>query len=140
LYKDVILVVTELGNHVSKPMVKDMIFDVILPHVYQLMKDAELHDNALPELVLKLLSFPILDEVPKYLLYVYIESTYSHLPILFYILYKHLLLYCRDDTNDSIKCLLKRCISSEFSYSSGVFGFLKTIMENLEASSQHRDM
>lgn len=71
LYKDVILVVTELGNHINKPMVKDMIFDVILPHVCQLIKDAELHDNSLPELVLKLLSFPMLEEVPKYLSYVY---------------------------------------------------------------------
>ena len=73
LYRDVMLVVTELGNHVSKPMVKDMIFNIILSHVYQLVKDTKLHDDALPELVLKLLPFPILGEMPKYLLYIYIK-------------------------------------------------------------------
>ena len=52
-------------------MVKDIIFDVILSHIYQLVKD-KLHDDALPELVLKLLPFPILGEMPKYLLYIYI--------------------------------------------------------------------
>lgn len=70
LYRDVILVVTELGNHIDKIMVKDMIFNVILPDVKHIIKKTEFHDNALPELVLKLLSPPILDEVSKYILYV----------------------------------------------------------------------
>lgn len=70
LYRDVILVITELGNHIDKIMVKDMIFNVILPDVKHIIEKAEFHDNALPELVLKLLSPPILDEVSKYILYV----------------------------------------------------------------------
>lgn len=70
LYKDVILVITELGSHIDKIMVKDMIFNVILPDVKHIIEKAEFHDNALPELVLKLLSPPILDEMPKYILYV----------------------------------------------------------------------
>ncbi|KAL6423859.1 hypothetical protein ACFW04_010356 [Cataglyphis niger] len=106
LYKDVILVVTELGNHIDKIMVKDMIFNVILPDVKHIIKKAEFHNNALPELILKLLSPPILDEVSKYIL---------------------------DHDSDAIKCLLERCLSPEFSYSSGVLGFLETIIENLKS-------
>jgi len=69
----VILVVTELGNHIDKPMVRDMIFNVILPDVNCIIEKTEFHDNALPELVLKLLTSPILDQVLKYILYVYFK-------------------------------------------------------------------
>lgn len=70
LYKDVILVVTELGNHIDKIMVKDMIFNVILLDIVYLVEDTGFHDNALPEFVLKLISPPILNEMPNYSLYV----------------------------------------------------------------------
>ncbi|XP_012529406.1 telomere-associated protein RIF1 isoform X2 [Monomorium pharaonis] len=106
LYRDVILVVTELGNHIDKTMVRDMIFNVILPDVNRIIEKTEIHDNALPELVLKLLTSPILDQVLKYIL--------------------------NYDSN-TIKCLLERCVSPEFTYSSGVFGFLETIMEHLKS-------
>jgi len=69
----VILVVTELGNHIDKPMVRDMIFNVILPDINCIIEKTEFHDNALPELVLKLLTSPILDQVLKYILYVYFK-------------------------------------------------------------------
>jgi len=52
-------------------MVRNMIFNVILPDVNCIIEKTEFHDNALPELVLKLLTSPILDEVLKYILYVY---------------------------------------------------------------------
>lgn len=68
-----ILVVTELGNHIDKLVVRDMIFNVILPDVNSIIEKTEFHDNALPELVLKLLTSPILDEVLKYILYVYFK-------------------------------------------------------------------
>ncbi|XP_072767037.1 uncharacterized protein [Anoplolepis gracilipes] len=114
LYKDVILVVTELGNHIDKVMVKNMIFNVILPDVKHIIEKAEFHDNALPELVLKLLSPPILDKVLKYIL---------------------------DHNSDTIKCLLERCFSPEFTYSSGVLGFLETIIENLKTIiDAHKNM
>jgi len=54
-------------------MVRDMIFNVILPDVNCIIEKTEFHDNALPELVLKLLTSPILDEVLKYILYVYFK-------------------------------------------------------------------
>lgn len=69
-----------------------------------------------------------------------IVCIYLYYSVYAVLLYKHLLFYCRDDTNDSIKCLLKRSISSEFTYASGVFGFLEIIMENMEVDSQRRDM
>ncbi|KYN04288.1 Telomere-associated protein RIF1 [Cyphomyrmex costatus] len=108
LYRDVIIVVTELGNHIDKLMVKDIIFDVILPSLNCIIEKTEFHDNALPELVLKFLSPPILDEVVSCILFKNYDS-------------------------NTIKCLLERCVSSEFSYSSGVLGFLETIMENLKS-------
>ena len=77
-------------------MVKDIIFDVILSHVYQLVKD-KLHDDALPELVLKLLPFPILGEMPKYLLYICIYKILInetlHIYIIFSIYYRSIY-YC----------------------------------------------
>ncbi|KYQ52784.1 Telomere-associated protein RIF1, partial [Trachymyrmex zeteki] len=108
LYRDVIVVVTELGNHIDKLMMKEMLFDVILPSLNCIIEKTEFHDNALPELVLKLLTSPILDEVLSYILF-------------------------RNQDSNMIKCLLERCVSSEFSYSSGVFGFLETILENLKS-------
>ncbi|KAL0107662.1 hypothetical protein PUN28_014756 [Cardiocondyla obscurior] len=105
LYRNVILVVTELINHIDKPMVRDMIFNVILSDVNCIIEKTEFHDNALPELVLKLLTSPIIDEVVTCIL--------------------------NYDSN-TIKCLLERCVSPEFTYSSGVLGFLETIMENLK--------
>ncbi|XP_011877045.1 PREDICTED: telomere-associated protein RIF1-like isoform X2 [Vollenhovia emeryi] len=107
LYRDVIIVVTELTNHIDKLMVRDMLFNVILPDVYCIIEKTEVHDNALPELVLKLLTSPILDEMLKYIL---------------------------DYNSNTIKCLLERCVSPEFTYSSGVFGFLETIMGNLKSA------
>ncbi|XP_024886472.1 telomere-associated protein RIF1-like isoform X2 [Temnothorax curvispinosus] len=106
LYRDVILVVTELANHIDKLMVRDMIFKVILPDVNSAIEKTEFHDNSLPEMVLKLLTSPILDEMLKYIL---------------------------DYDSNTIKCLLERCVSPEFTYSSGVLGFLETIMENLKS-------
>ncbi|XP_011698033.1 PREDICTED: telomere-associated protein RIF1 isoform X2 [Wasmannia auropunctata] len=106
LYRDVILVVNELGNHIDKVMVKDMIFNVILPDVNCIIEKTDFHDNALPELVLKLFTSPILDEMLKYIL--------------------------NYDSN-AIKCLLERCVSPEFTYSSGVLGFLETIMKQLKS-------
>ncbi|XP_071567405.1 uncharacterized protein [Temnothorax nylanderi] len=106
LYRDVILVVTELANHIDKLMVRDMIFNVILPDVNSAIEKTEFHDNSLPEMVLKLLTSPILDEMLKYIL---------------------------DYDSNTIKCLLERCVSPEFTYSSGVLGFLETIMENLKS-------
>ncbi|KAL6261612.1 hypothetical protein P5V15_006699 [Pogonomyrmex californicus] len=106
LYRDVILVVTELGNHIDKLMVRDMIFNVILPDINCILEKTEFHDNALPELVLKFLTSPILDDVLKYIL---------------------------DYNSNTIKCLLERCVSSEFTYSLGVLGFLETIMENIKS-------
>jgi len=50
-----------------------MIFNVILPDVNCIIEKTEFHDNALPELVLKLLTSPILDQVLKYILYVYFK-------------------------------------------------------------------
>ncbi|KYN11345.1 Telomere-associated protein RIF1 [Trachymyrmex cornetzi] len=108
LYRDVIVVVTELGNHLDKLMVRNMIFDVILPSLNCIIEKTEFHDNALPELVLKLLTSPILDEVLSHILF-------------------------KNQDSNTIKCLLERCVSSEFSYSSGVLGFLETIMENLKS-------
>lgn len=60
-----ILIVTELGNHVDKFMVKDMIFSVILPDLSQIIKHSDFTDNVLSELLLKLLSLPVFAEVPK---------------------------------------------------------------------------
>ncbi|KAG5333581.1 RIF1 protein, partial [Acromyrmex heyeri] len=108
LYRDVIVVVTELGNHIDKLMVRNMIFDVVLPSLNCIIEKTEFHDNALPELVLKLLTSPILDEVLSHILF-------------------------KNQDSNTIKCLLERCVSSEFSYSSGVLGFLETIMENLKS-------
>lgn len=106
LYRDVILVVIELGNHIDKLMVRDMIFNVILPDINRIIETTKIHDNALPELVLKFLTSPILDQVLKYIL---------------------------DYDSNTIKCLLERCISPEFTYSSSVLGFLETIMEDLKS-------
>ncbi|XP_014479812.1 PREDICTED: telomere-associated protein RIF1-like isoform X2 [Dinoponera quadriceps] len=87
LFRDVILVVTELGNHFDKSMVKDMIFNVILLDLVRVIKASAFVDSALPELVLKLLSLPVLCEVPEN--------------------------FCCND----IECLLQRCISSEITCS-----------------------
>ncbi|EFN87937.1 Telomere-associated protein RIF1 [Harpegnathos saltator] len=65
LYRDVILIIIELGNHFDKPMVKDMIFNVVLPDLVQIVKTTEFIDSALSELVLKVLSLPVLHEVPE---------------------------------------------------------------------------
>jgi len=64
----VILVITELENHIDKLMVKDMIFNVILPDINRIIKKIEFHDNVLPQLVLKFFSSPILNEISKYIL------------------------------------------------------------------------
>lgn len=82
------LVVTELGNHIDKLMVRDMIFNVILPDVNCIIENTEFHDNAFPDLVLKLLTFPILNEVLKYMLYVFLKLITSTFmcSILFYIM------------------------------------------------------
>ncbi|XP_026828469.1 telomere-associated protein RIF1 isoform X2 [Ooceraea biroi] len=106
LYKDVILVITELGNHIDKLMVKDMICNVILPDITHIIKKIEFHDNVLPKLVLKLLSSPVLDEISK-----------------------------DRSCNEDIKCLLGWCISSQLTYPSGVLGFLEKIMENLQSAN-----
>lgn len=57
--------VTELVNHIDKSMIKDMTLNVILPDVSYIIMNSEFNDYALPELVLKLLSFPILGEMSQ---------------------------------------------------------------------------
>lgn len=60
-----IVIITELGNYIDKPMMQEMIFNVILPDLNQIIKNTEFVDNALPELVLKLLSLPMLGNGPR---------------------------------------------------------------------------
>lgn len=59
LYIDMILVVTELVDHLDKPMVKNIIFNVILPDLTQIIKDAQFIDIVLRKLILKLMSSSI---------------------------------------------------------------------------------
>lgn len=80
-----ILVVIELANNIDKLMVRDMIFNVILPDINCIIEKTEFHDNSLPELILKLLTFPILDELLKYILYVYFKLIVN-IFIVFYIM------------------------------------------------------
>lgn len=84
-----ILVIIELANNIDKLMVRDMIFNVILPDINCIIEKTEFHDNSLPELVLKLLTSPILDELLKYILYVYFNCRYIY--VMYFTLCKHLL-------------------------------------------------
>lgn len=58
-----------------------------------------------------------------------------------YYLYNILFLHYRDRINYAFKCLLERCFGPEFTYSSGVLGFLETIIENLKLMmDRHKNM
>ncbi|XP_020287403.1 telomere-associated protein RIF1 isoform X2 [Pseudomyrmex gracilis] len=113
LYRDVILVITELGNHTDKQMIKLMIFNVILPDIIKhIVNKVEGHDNILSEMVLKLLSIPVFKEVPKLI----------------------------PDYYNTVKCLLTRCISlKEFPHSKGLFDFLETAIQHVNATNDLRN-
>ena len=66
MYKDMILVITELTNYaMDKPMIRDLILNIILFEVADLSKNFNFQDDTLSGLVLKLLQTSVLTEAEK---------------------------------------------------------------------------
>ncbi|XP_076381811.1 uncharacterized protein LOC117222982 isoform X2 [Megalopta genalis] len=66
IYKDLILVITELTNCATdKPMIKNLIFDTILPEIVDLNKNFDFEDDLLLALILKLVQIPLLNDAKK---------------------------------------------------------------------------
>lgn len=66
MYKDMVLVITELANYAgNKPMIRDLILDTILFEIADLSKDFNFQDDTLWGLVIKLLNTSVLNEAGK---------------------------------------------------------------------------
>ncbi|KAK1129475.1 hypothetical protein K0M31_019201 [Melipona bicolor] len=66
MYKDMIQVVIELINHAeNKPMIKDLILDIILFEIVDLSADFNFQDDTLSKMVFRLLQISILNNAEK---------------------------------------------------------------------------
>ncbi|KOX79489.1 Telomere-associated protein RIF1 [Melipona quadrifasciata] len=66
MYKDMIQVVIELINHAeTKPMIKDLILDIILFEIVDLSADFNFQDDTLSKMVFRLLQISILNNAEK---------------------------------------------------------------------------
>lgn len=66
MYKDIILVTTELANYVNnKQMIKQLILDIILFDIAALSKEFNFQEDILSALVFKLLQISLLDKAEK---------------------------------------------------------------------------
>ncbi|XP_029051883.2 telomere-associated protein RIF1-like isoform X1 [Osmia bicornis bicornis] len=66
MYKDIILVTTELANYVNnKQMIKQLILDIILFDIAALSKEFNFQEDVLSALVFKLLQISLLDKAEK---------------------------------------------------------------------------
>ncbi|XP_078033803.1 uncharacterized protein LOC144468301 [Augochlora pura] len=66
IYKDLILVITELTNCATdKSMIKNLIFDTILPEIVDHNKNFDFEDDLLLTLILKLVQIPLLNDAKK---------------------------------------------------------------------------
>ncbi|KAG7210962.1 hypothetical protein KM043_016334 [Ampulex compressa] len=104
VYKDIILVVTELLDHATdKSMVKEIIHNVILLEFNNISKHFNFQDDTVSKLVIKLLSGPIFSDMTK-----------NHL--------------------DALRSLVWQCIKprTEKTYCSNSLKFMGTILEKLK--------
>ncbi|CAK9821322.1 Telomere-associated protein RIF1 [Anthophora retusa] len=111
MYKDVILVITELANYAgTRPMIRNLILDIIVFEIADLSKDFNFQDDVLSGLVFKLLQISILNEAEK----------------------KHY---------NALKCLLWQCIKSqkENVYYTHAFNYLKQVLEKLQVLASAED-
>ncbi|KAF7396001.1 hypothetical protein HZH68_010051 [Vespula germanica] len=66
VYKDILLVINELVNHIAdKPMIQDLILDVIIIDLPNFNKDIQIHSEMLSDLLFKLFSISILQKIKK---------------------------------------------------------------------------
>ncbi|XP_035740331.1 telomere-associated protein RIF1-like isoform X1 [Vespa mandarinia] len=66
VYKDILLVINELVNHIAdKPMIQDLILDVIIIDLPNFNKDIQIHSGMLSDLLFKLFSTSILQKIKK---------------------------------------------------------------------------
>ncbi|XP_015171634.1 PREDICTED: telomere-associated protein RIF1-like [Polistes dominula] len=66
VYKDILLIINELVNHIAdKPMILDLILDVIVIDLPNFNKDIQIHREMILDLLFKLLSTPILPKIKK---------------------------------------------------------------------------
>lgn len=66
MYKNIVLVITELTNYaVDKEMIRNLILDIVLFEISDLSRNFNLQDATLLELVLKFLQMPILNEARR---------------------------------------------------------------------------